>query len=294
MARPAFDPRRAYLAEQVKFDAQLRVILRDAASQAVREINRLRLLDGIGARVREAQLRFALSAIKTEQAFMWRKIGNLIESKRAEVAAVAAEQGALLDISLFREVPGGQRYVSQFRDQRFASRAGLEALRARASGDSAFTLSERVYRNAALASGRIDRIVNSALARGASAREIANEVRGLILPSTPGGVSYSAMRLGRTELNNAFHAVSSQLNDEKPWVNGTKWNLSRSHPAPDKCDQYAKHNGDGVWQTTSVPSKPHPQCLCFVTPVVVDREEFASSFAAGRYDSYLQSINPAA
>jgi hypothetical protein len=100
------------------------------------------------------------------------------------------------------------------------------------------------------------------------------------------------MRLGRTELNNAFHTTTQRLYEKQPWVTAMKWNLSSSHPEGDICDEYAfdahiPHGEAGVWRKGDVPSKPHPNCLCFTTPVTVSDDEFAKQFTDGKYDEYL-------
>jgi hypothetical protein len=95
------------------------------------------------------------------------------------------------------------------------------------------------------------------------------------------------MRLGRTEVNNAFHASSVKQYRETPWVEKCKWHLSGSHPKPDLCNEYAENNGNGVWAVDDVPAKPHPNCLCYVTPINTDLNKFVKNFKAGQYDSYI-------
>jgi hypothetical protein len=110
-------------------------------------------------------------------------------------------------------------------------------------------------------------------------------VRGSIRPDTPGGVGYAAKRLGRTEVNNAFHAQAINDVREKPWVNAVKWNLSKVHvPKPgDKCELY-----DGqIFGKDEVPNKPHPQCMCYITPELEPWDSVEANIIAGLYDSYI-------
>lgn len=123
-------------------------------------------------------------------------------------------------------------------------------------------LSQRVYRNADLMSGRIERLIRVGIVQGLSAKELARSVRDFIRPDVKGGTAYAAMRLARTELNNAFHEQQKQVMEDKPWVNGADWNLSRSHPHKDRCDELAE---EGPYPAGEVPDKPHPQCLCYLT-----------------------------
>lgn len=158
---------------------------------------------------------------------------------------------------------------------------------------NAIDLSPRVYKNRALAAGQVDQAINTGILLGKSSKEIAADVRGLISARAPGGVSYSALRLGRTELNNAFHTTQTRAYAEQPWVAGVKWNLSGSHPRPDACDEYARQDHDdlgaGVFRRQNVPGKPHPQCLCYITAITISREDFIDNLFAGRYDTFLGS-----
>jgi hypothetical protein len=149
-------------------------------------------------------------------------------------------------------------------------------------------LSPNVYRARAFSLGKIDEIVNNGLLLNKSAAEIAKEVSGFVNPSTPGGVRYAAQRLGRTELNNAFHQTSIRTYQDSPFVDSIEWNLSGSHPAPDKCNTYAEENeygiGRGRFPKDEVPDKPHPQCFCFITPVTPEPDEFLRRMKRGEYD----------
>ena len=100
------------------------------------------------------------------------------------------------------------------------------------------------------------------------------------------------MRLARSEINNAFHAVAVQQAQDKPWVHAMQWHLSRSHPKPDLCDEYAKENkfdlGAGIFRKADIPRKPHPHCFCYVTPVQLDEEDFLDQLTSGSFDRYLE------
>jgi hypothetical protein len=111
-----------------------------------------------------------------------------------------------------------------------------------------------------------------------------------VSPTTPGGESYAAMRLARTEINNAFH--ERQLaGANRPGVTGVQWNLSGSHRVPDQCNLFAQrdsHNkGPGVFPVGKVPDKPHPQCFCFLTYVTMKPAEFKRALEQGDFDDEL-------
>ncbi len=62
---------------------------------------------------------------------------------------------------------------------------------------------------------------------------------------------------------------------------GIRWNLSASHPEPDICNELAEADlyglGKGVYKAGEEPVLPHPNCLCFATPVVKETKEFVQS-----------------
>lgn len=292
---PVAKDRRAlqpYLRVQRVADKAILDELAAALRDAERHLSRIEGA-GVGAQVRRDQIRANVVAIKREIEATWKRVLTVVFNTRGDAAAAAAEAAAIYESDLFRQAGPGprERRIAYQKSLEAEARQGVDTLRSRLS-TSRLQLAESVYQNIALSNGKIDRIVNSGLARGLSAKEIAQDVHMYIRPDVRGGVRYAAMRLARTELNNAFHAKQAALNAEKPWVEATKWNLSGSHPEPDACDDYAGRahfngGGPGEFRTGDVPPKPHPQCLCFLTPVMVEEREFISSLRNGAYDSYL-------
>lgn len=158
--------------------------------------------------------------------------------------------------------------------------------------ENGMSLSEKVYRTQALTNGLVDKEIGRSLLLGEGHTKLAKRVKGLINPATPGGVSYAASRLARTELNSAFHYTQIDQRAGEPWTAGMKWELSGSHPVPDECNAYASSvhysGGDpGVFKADDVPGKPHPNCLCYLTTVQVGEEEMMQKFLNGDYDSYI-------
>lgn len=282
----------AYAKTQRLTDADIIRMLR----QAYRDINKqLALLvdgPGIGARVRREQLQAIQKNILRSQAEVFRRTGDIVRARRAEAAARAIRLGDAIDVALLERAgaTGQARALREAVERGLRETVNLAIVRAE---QSQTPLSQRIYRTQVWMDGRIQNLINSAIARGLSAREFAAEARDWFSPNTPGGVRYASMRLARSELNNVFHAVSINQADEKPWINTMKWHLSRSHPKPDVCDQYAHggRDGDGVYLVRDVPRKPHPQCFCYVTPVSPDEDEFLDNLVAGNYDSYLDRVN---
>lgn len=271
-------------------------LLNGAARELEAALKSLDLTPGIGGAVRREQLRRALVEIRREQVRLWDGVGSVIQEHRLRAALAAADLETAIERVLFSAVDSPGSTTALRAANRATARAGLDSVASRVLGDSAHPLSYSVYRNRELTSGRIERLVNNSLAMGRNAREIAREVRKYIRPGTPGGVSYAALRLGRTELNNAFHSTQVRVAEGKPWTIGMRWHLSGSHPVPDECNEYADKDhsdlGAGVFKTGAVPRKPHPNCLCHLTTVVPDSDDFISAYMAGEYDSYLRGIVP--
>lgn len=275
-----------YLRTQRLTDVQLNKILRETSREASRFI--ASLSNAPSNAIRAAQIRLA-----EDQVRMWADVQRTIREGALNTGSSAAQLMAQFDKPYLRSI--GIDPAAWQRAQIATARRGVLSYLSR--GINGIPLSERVYRNAALSSGRIDAIINQGLLLGKSAREIATEVRRFIAPNTPGGASYAAMRLGRTELNNAFHTTSREKYAQTPWVDVVKWTLSGSHPKADVCDDLAggehfKGGGPGEYRPDDVPNKPHPQCFCYVEPVAIAEDAFASNFLSGRYDSYLDSVMP--
>lgn len=78
----------------------------------------------------------------------------------------------------------------------------------------------------------------------------------------------NAMRVARTETNVAYRRADQQRWSQMDFVLGQRINLSRSHPKKDICDKLA-----GDYPKEFVFDGWHPQCFCFVTPILMDENE---------------------
>lgn len=269
-----------YLGVQRRVDRELNRVLARAARDAERRVVALELArPGVGVRVRQAQLLGVLRAIRELQEQLWTEgIGPLIDRNLRDAQFAAIRAGEFIDDVLFEALPTEQAEIMRAAARRMAE-SGLITEANRISAN----LSPRVWNNAQLASGAIERTIRAGIIQGLSARELAGTVRAFILPSTPGGVSYAAMRLARTELNNAFHQRQIAVAQNKPWVESVRWNLSGSHPRKDRCDELATQNahdlGAGFYPTGDVPNKPHPHCLCHLTYELQSEDAFVADLA---------------
>lgn len=271
------------------------MLLREADARIKQQLAGIlaRPIQGPTEIVRAEQLRLVQRNLRREMAKLWTELGDKIQARRAEAASRTIQVGQDLNDYLLSRVGGlsdGSRIAANIADaEEAAAASGLDRMIARVQGTSYVPLSQTVYNSAVALNGTVDRLINTGLARGLSASEMAAEVRQFINPNTPGGVRYASMRLARTEINNAAHAVAVHQVQESPWIEDMKWRLSGSHPKADVCDRLAEGGpkGDGVYPKTGVPAKPHPQCFCTAIPVTPSDEDFLDALVSGKYDDHL-------
>lgn len=163
-----------------------------------------------------------------------------------------------------------------------------------------FNLSDRIWRIQEYTQKGILDITTQAIMSGISAVELSKQLEGFLLKRGPawttgikrsvtgrGTVAYNALRLARTEINQAYHWAQKEMAKENPMLIGQKWNLSNTHPTdwppsaaymgyPEICDYYAKHDhhglGEGVFPPGEAPPD-HPNGLCYLTDVWKPVEE---------------------
>lgn len=279
-----------YLSVEHKFDKELFGMLKEAEKSVVQELDKIKDKENIGSQVRALQYKLARKTIRDYVNDLFGdRFGKMVRGYQADAAEEAInaslyDQKGLL-AKLFKNPIDRQNYADSLRQ---TARQNVEAAISRIL----FTqqpLSERVYKTKALANGLVDKAINNGLARGDSANDIANAVRNLISPETAGGVSYAAKRLGRTEIHNAFHAQSILETQDTPWVADMQWHLSKRHKRDpgDLCESYALKK---IFEKENVPMPPHPNCRCFVTPVLPDYNSFEDNLVAGRYNNYLDEF----
>lgn len=279
MASP--DPIQPYRKVQSEAEKELSKVL-ESTARSIRA--RVALLKpGIGGEVRKAQLNSTLAAIKRMQRSMWTGGVAPLVTRGVDDAERAAESAVeTMTRVAYASLPDAAAEIL-VRGLRAAAESGLKSDRARKRRE----LSARVYRQASLNEGKVEQLIREGLISNLSAKELAFTVYEHVSPTAKGGASYAAMRLARTEINNAFHERQLQ-GAKRPGVKAAKWNLSGSHRVPDLCNVYASHNGTGQWGADSIPEKPHPQCFCYLTYVTTPPEEFRKRLAAGSFDDEIE------
>lgn len=78
----------------------------------------------------------------------------------------------------------------------------------------------------------------------------------------------NVMRVARTETNIAYRRADNERWRQMDFVLGQRVQLSGNHPAKDICDKLA-----GDYPPDFVFDGWHPQCFCFVTPILIDEDE---------------------
>lgn len=233
--------------------------------------------------IRRAQLEHTRAKLLAEQATLFERLGDVVSARRARAASRSARLSAAADNALLALVGKGAQGQFLYESALQVSQRQIEAAMARMRL-SALPLSKRIYNTSVWMNGRLGKLINETLATGLNAKEFAKRARDWFNPNTPGGVRYAAMRLARTEINNAFHAMSAEKYANTPWINEVQWNLSKSHPKPDICNVVA---ADSPFPADRVPARPHPQCMCYITPKPIEEDEFIDNFLNGDYDDFL-------
>ena len=268
---------------------ELARILKDASSEASQRIDALIARGTFSAGVKAEQLRAVRDVIDPLSTQLWNRVGQVTEDGMHAQAKLAADQA--LDRDWLMGMPG-REVASYARVIHYDADVVVRGLMSRRSERFGKTLAERIYANGRRSTAAVGRIVDRALVQQLSARELSRLVRMHYAPNVPGGTSYAAMRLARTEINNAHHATTITLSESKPWVLGYKWNLSGSHPRPDECDELAGDDhdgmGPGIFAQGNAPGRPHPNCLCYLTHIQEPPEVFTKNLLRGDYDRWLR------
>lgn len=266
------------------------------------------------ARVQAADVAFTSLRVKNNARFTeWVTKGELVGEGRG----ARGEAGGLLLEETFR--PDSTDWMRLARMWMQRRNAALAAAQVRVWGDG-LTLSTRIWRLEAGGLGTIRQTLATGMAERTSAWELAQRLEGqlganadfprwtrqrlhaltpreraqdlsgllragdTLQPWQSRGVSYNALRLARTEIQYANHAVTSEIARNFPGIVGRKSRLSPEHPVTDICDEYA---AGGPYGPDADFLPLHPQCLCYWEEVLMPKAEFAAQvrgWAAGEND----------
>lgn len=97
---------------------------------------------------------------------------------------------------------------------------------------------------------------------------------------------YASIRLARTEINMAYRTAEYNRWQQFDFILGFEVKLSKSHPAPDICDdmqgKYPKEFKFVGW---------HPNCMCYVLPIVMTDSEYYRNGVSDRQVSDVPNNN---
>lgn len=274
-----------YVRLQQASDRQLEAVLNDALDGAEAEIARAAGKTGVGAQARTSQMVALRQVAKKILKDVFDGTGEIVRQRQKDAAALAEDLLLRDEKGIWKIIePSAEKRAKIGNDLRLTAARNIQATMKRVL-ETEQPLSSRVYKSQALAEGQVSKVVNRGIATGSSADDIARNVRDLIDPNVSGGVSYRAKTLARTEINNAFHAQSISDMKSRPWIDQAQWNLSKSHNEEGcVCETYAKTR---LFLADRIPKKPHPGCLCSITPKLPDLDTALKSFMSGQYHPWL-------
>lgn len=267
------------LVQYLKMERQYLLVIERLLSRAAKELSDQIAALPAGQPLTRAQLEATRAAIKTHMTQDWNAIERTIREGYAGAAAAASKvvsryEDELLEMVMSRSE---MELLAAGQAERAANTIHNALMRLTSSEKP---LSQQVYTTKALTNKWVDDLITTALLKGSTAAQLAKAVRQFISPNVPGGASYAARRLARTEINNAFHAATVDRYQRSGIVEQVDWHLSTSHPEGDICDNLA---ADSPYDVKSVPEKPHPQCFCYTTAKLPDRGTFIDNLFAGKY-----------
>lgn len=268
---------------------QMAILLKEAAAEMEDVVTTLMTSTTFSNKVKREQLRQLTAAFGPISTELWTETGQLTKVGMFAQAQLAADQA--LDRDFLMGMPG-QALTQYSHGMHMNANAGIEAVLSRRT--NGYTLQQRIYANGQRTTKAVGKIVEQGLLQQTSARNLAKQVKQHFRPDVPGGTSYAAKRLARTEINNAHHETTIRNSELRPWVLGYKWNLSSSHPRPDPCDDLAQRDsgqGPGVYAKGNAPSRPHPQCMCYLTHLQEDADEFMNKALSGQYDDWFDGFD---
>ena len=276
-------PLQAYLASASPTQREMHAILRSAAEEAERTIPKLLEKGNYSGTLRAAQLAMVMREIKVILGATWGDLGATLRDGVGRSYLAGADGPDVLFSRL--DAATVRVLKTAFKNQ---AQQGIAAVLGKGAND--IPLSTQVYKSQALSTGQVHRRVQQGMVLGKGAKEIAKDVSGLIKPDVAGGVSYAANRLARTELNNAFKTAQEERYKDEPWTLGMRWNLSKSHPERDICNEHAEADfhglGAGIYPVGQRP-KSHPNCLCYLTVEQMSDDEWMVRIIDGEFNDYL-------
>lgn len=176
---------------------------------------------------------------------------------------------------------GGDKYNRYFQQNTDA----LKAFQNRV--DNGMNLSQRLWNQSQELKKELEHTISTAIERGQSAVVLSKRISKYLtdyplLKSDYAekygkavschNCQYASIRLARTEINMAYRKAEQLRWQQFDFVLGYEVKLSKRHPAPDICDDLL-----GIYPKDFVFLGWHPNCMCYVVPIVMSDEEYYGS-----------------
>lgn len=176
---------------------------------------------------------------------------------------------------------GGDKYNRYFQPNSEA----LQAFQRRV--DNGMNLSEKLWAQSQNLKRELEQTISTAIDKGQSAVVLSKRISKYLsdFPSLKvdygekfgkavscRDCQYASIRLARTEINMAYREAEQLRWQQFDFILGYEVKLSKKHPAPDICDdlkgKYPKDFKFVGW---------HPNCMCYVVPIVMDDSQYYGS-----------------
>jgi len=176
---------------------------------------------------------------------------------------------------------GGDKYNRYFQPNSDA----LKAFQDRA--DNGLKLSQKIWYQSQALKKELEHTISTAVERGQSAVVLSKQISKYLTDypslkadytekfgkaSTCSNCQYASIRLARTEINMAYRKAEQTRWQQFDFILGYEVKLSKRHPAPDICDDLL-----GIYPKDFVFLGWHPNCMCYVVPIVMSDEEYYGS-----------------
>lgn len=176
---------------------------------------------------------------------------------------------------------GGDKYQRYFQPNTDALKAFQQRV------DRGMNLSQKLWVQSQALKKEMEQTISTAIERGQSAVVLSKRISKYLsdFPSMKADYAekygkavnchdcqYASIRLARTEINMAYRKAEQTRWKQFDFILGYEIKLSKRHPAPDICDDLL-----GIYPKDFVFLGWHPNCMCYVVPIVMSDEEYYGS-----------------
>lgn len=176
---------------------------------------------------------------------------------------------------------GGDKYNRYFQPNTEALKAFQQRV------DRGMNLSQKMWVQSQELKKEMEQTISTAIERGQSAVVLSKRISKYLsdFPSMKADYAerygkavschdcqYASIRLARTEINMAYRKAEQTRWQQFDFILGYEVKLSKRHPAPDICDDLL-----GIYPKDFVFLGWHPNCMCYVVPIVMSDDEYYGS-----------------